>query len=79
MKKWGHLYSYHVYSQFSGHENVKNGSFFFSFATDDSKKLVAVWAKYLSEPKWSHLAFPENGMSNTLQNHRSWDIEDRNI
>ena len=52
-RKMGHLSSYHVYSQSYGHEYVKNSSFFL-FSANDSKKLVTVWAKYLSAPARSH-------------------------
>ena len=37
----------------TGHYNVKNGSFF-KFSADDSKRLVTVWAKYLSAPERSY-------------------------
>ena len=56
----------------------KNGSFFL-FSANESKKLVTVWAKYLSAPERSYWFLSENGMVNRLWSYRSWVIEGRNI
>ena len=69
---------YHVYSQSYGQWNIKPGSVFV-FSANDSKKLVTVWAKYLSVPKRSYRVILENGMVNRLWSFRTWDIEGRYI
>ena len=61
MKKWGHLFIYHVYSHSYVHQNVKNGSFFV-FSADRSKKSVTVSAKYTNVSERSYLANSENAM-----------------
>ena len=42
-----------------GHKNVKNGWLWFS---DDGKKSVTVWEKYLSAPERSYWVLSENGI-----------------
>ena len=39
---------------------------FFVFSADNSKKLVTIWAIYLSAPERSHQVLSENGMVNRL-------------
>ena len=53
-------------------------SHFFVFCADASKKLVTVWAKYLTAPDRSHLVLSKNGMIYRLWSYRSWNIVGRN-
>ena len=49
---------------------------FFAFSTDDSKKLVTLWAKYFNAPERSYQVLSENG---TVRYHdHLWDTECKN-
>ena len=62
MRKLGHLYGYHIYSQNYGHKNVRSGSPFLVFSIDDSKMALTVWVKYLGASERSYLALSENSI-----------------
>ena len=57
---------------------MSHGSFFV-FSSDDSKKLVTVWKKYLSTPERCYWGLSENDIINRLWNYCSWEIDGRNI
>ena len=57
---------------------MKN-NWFFVFSDDGSKKLGAVWAKYISVSARSYSVLSENGIVNRVWSCRLWDIKGRNI
>ena len=64
-----------LWNLYSGHWNVKNGTFFV-FSMDNGEMF---WAKCLSAPGRSYWVLSESGRLMGFWSYRSWDIEDRNI
>ena len=52
---------------------------FFIFSSDNSKKLVIVWAKYLNAPERFYWILLKNGIFDRLLRYQLWNIEGRNI